>query len=260
MCCQKVNANLPIYNSTIDFTIDQILFGKPVFRHVNYHDVFLYQSKNNTDWIIGKGLLQSSILYFGKSKSGLAQDCPTSQDIVWWRNGIEKPLTGHDKIFCSNRWASWSEWSSCLTACQTGMQKSYRIQRCEESEILRPGFLLAFSYWLTPKLNFDWSRRHRIIWLTFLSGNNIESCPEERSEEKSCECANLEKVILEDQKCCRIVFTSYRKTKLHSIPHISCSTVAFIFFTNYSIHFGVKNTKSPRSRMIYNSVVLARFR
>ena len=74
MCCQKVNANLPIYNSTIDFTIDQILFGKPVFRHVNYHDVFLYQSKNSTDWIIGKGLLQNSILYFGKSKSGLAQE------------------------------------------------------------------------------------------------------------------------------------------------------------------------------------------
>ena len=74
MCCQKVNANLPIYNSTIDFTIDQILFGKPVFRHVNYHDIFLYQSKNDTDWIIGKGLLQNSILYFGKSKSGLAQE------------------------------------------------------------------------------------------------------------------------------------------------------------------------------------------
>ena len=73
MCCQKINANLPIYNSTIDFTIDQILFGKPVFRHVNYHDIFLYQSKNTTDWIIGKGLLQNSILYFGKSKSGLAQ-------------------------------------------------------------------------------------------------------------------------------------------------------------------------------------------
>ena len=73
MCCQKINANLPIYNSTIDFTIDQILFGKPVFRHVNYHDIFLYQSKNTTEWIIGKGLLQNSILYFGKSKSGLAQ-------------------------------------------------------------------------------------------------------------------------------------------------------------------------------------------
>ena len=40
---------------------------------------------------------------------------------------------------------------------------------------------------------------------TPLSGNNIESCPEERSEEKPCECANLEKVIREDQKCCRIV-------------------------------------------------------
>jgi hypothetical protein len=170
MCCQKVNANLPIYNSTIDFTIDQILFGKPVFRHVNYHDIFLYQSKNDTDWIIGKGLLQNSILYFGKSKSGLAQNCPTSQDIVWWRNGIEKPLTGHDKIFCSNRWTSWSEWSSCLTACQTGIEKSFRIRRCEEVENQ--------------------------------SGNNIESCPEERSEEKPCECVNLEKVIREDQKCC----------------------------------------------------------
>ena len=40
---------------------------------------------------------------------------------------------------------------------------------------------------------------------TPLSGNNIESCPEERSEEMPCECANLEKVIREDQKCCRIV-------------------------------------------------------
>ena len=82
------------------------------------------------------------------------QNCPTSEDIVWWRNGIEKPLTGHDKIFCSNRWASWSEWSSCLTACQTGMHKSFRIRRCEEIENQRLGFELMHSHLLPPNRNF----------------------------------------------------------------------------------------------------------
>ena len=91
------------------------------------------------------------------------------------------------------------------------MHKSFRIRRCEEIENQRLGIELMHSHWLANVISIGCQRTYtRIIMKTFLSGNNIESCPEERSEEKPCECDNLEKVILEDQKCCRIVLA-----KLH---------------------------------------------
>jgi hypothetical protein len=43
ICCKKLTTNLTIKNETAEFHFDQVLYGNPVYRHIHYHDIFMYK-------------------------------------------------------------------------------------------------------------------------------------------------------------------------------------------------------------------------
>ena len=104
LCCESVDLKSEDKYLTGRFELEFFMLGKPVYRHVESIDVFLYN--NGTNWNIGKGLL-SGLIYMTSTDAD--SFCPSEVDS--WSSGSELSCSGFkedsdqgqccDRIFAS---------------------------------------------------------------------------------------------------------------------------------------------------------------